>query len=160
MFDEAMKKQINHLLDETCGGNVENLLEFSPDALSTLYSLAFHLYQNGKHHDSKQVFRFLTLSDPLERRYWMGLASSYQMLKDYRSALECYSIAAVQDPNDPYVHLHAADCLFATGQIHTAIKTLESAIAVAERINNAALLTQLKYMHSSWTGRKQKITVG
>lgn len=135
---------------------VPSFLQLSSEGLATLYSLGYYLYEHGKYSDAEHVFRFLTISEPFDRRYWMGLAGSYQMMKDYPAALECYSVAAVQDPNDPYVHLHAADCFFASGQSLKAVQALESAIAVARKKNDDRLCSQLQLMHASWTEQSSK----
>lgn len=147
MDQQSLLDQINHYISE---GGTEKFPDLSNDAISTLYSLAYYLYENGKYTDSKQVFRFLSVMDPFDKRYWMGLGACYQMLKDYKGALECYSVAAIQEPNDPYVHLYAADCFFATGDHQKGIKTLESAIAVTDESKCQSLLSQLKCMHHSW----------
>lgn len=150
MDQQKILDQINHFVESSSKDDQQKFPDLSDDSIAVLYSLAYHLYENGKYFDSKQVFRFLSLSDPFDRRYWMGLGASYQMLKDFKEALECYSVAAVQEPNDPYVHLHAADCLFATGDTQKGVKTLESAIIAAEKSDSIPLLTQLKCMHQSW----------
>jgi len=121
-----------------------------------LYTLAYHLYESGKYEDSKQIFRFLTICEPLDRRFWLGLAACYQLLKDYSGAIECYSVAAVQEPNDPSVHLHAADCFFAQGQTKTGVRTLESAITAAKRSGVTSLLMQLENMRQAWNDQSAK----
>lgn len=160
MTKDLIETEIKQLLKQFNDVDINNLPKLSTETLSTLYAIAYDLYEKGKTVDSKQIFRFLTLLDPFDRRYWMGLAASYQVLKDYQTALETYSIAAIQEPNDPYVHLYAADCLFALGQNKKAVQTLESAITVAEKANDASLISQLQYMHESWTGKKQPVLAG
>lgn len=148
------------LVDKVMATEGPSLFRLSAEQLSLLYTLAYHLYENGKCVDSKRIFRFLTICEPFDRRYWMGLAASYLLLKDYSGALECYSVAAVQEPNDPYVHLYAADCFFAQGQIETGIRTLESAITAAKKSNSNSLLVQLENMHQAWNRRSAKALVG
>lgn len=147
MEDNKLLDQINRYLSEE---DAERFPELSKDAITTLYGLGYYLYENGKYTESKQVFRFLSLIEPFDKRHWIGLGAAYQMLKDFNSALECYSVAAIQDPNNPHIHLYAADCFFAKGDNNMGIKTLESAITVAEKLNSTSLLKQLKYMHQSW----------
>lgn len=144
------------LMDKVMVAGDPAFLCLSSEELSLMYTLAYHLYENGKYLDSKRIFRFLTICEPFDRRYWMGLAASYLLLKDYAGALECYSVAAVQEPNDPYVHLHAADCFFALGQIETGVRTLDSAIAAAKVSNANTLLMQLEDMRQAWRGRSAK----
>lgn len=126
--------------------------EFSSDSLSALYAMAYELYRNGKYEDAKGFFRFLTLANSFERTYWMGLAACYQMLKAYAEAIECYSAAAIQDPSDPYVHWHAADCFFHSGHLTQANEALESAMLTAkENKAYAALIPKLTLISETWS---------
>lgn len=123
--------------------------KLSPEALDVAYANAYQLYQHGKYEKAKHFFHFLTIANTYERKYWMGLAASYQMLKNYPKALECYSIAALQDANDPYVHLHAADCFTALGQQTESQKALGSAEKAAEQDEKyKELLSQLKWIRN------------
>ena len=125
--------------------------QFSPDSLSALYAMAYELYRNGKYEDAKAFFRLLTLVDSFERKYWMGLAGCYQMLKSYNEAIECYSAAAIQDPSDPYVHWHAADCFFYSGDLMKAKEALESALTTAkENEVYDALIPKLELIFDTW----------
>lgn len=135
-------------------------LSLSAEECALLYTLAYHLYENGKYIDSQRIFRFLTICEPFDRRYWMGLAASYLLLKNYAGALECYSVAAVQGPHDPYVHLYAADCFFAQGQIGMGVRTLESAIAAAKISNENSLLMQLENIRDAWKDRAAQTSAG
>lgn len=125
---------------------------FSSDSLEALYGTAFELYRNGKYEDAADVFRFLTLSNSFERKYWIGLAACHQMNKHYAEAIECYSIAAIQDPTDPYAHLHAAECFFHMGQKTKAKEALASAAATAKDSPvHAALMPKLELLHAVWS---------
>lgn len=125
--------------------------QFSQESLSALYAMAYELYRNGKYEDATAFFRLLTLVDSFERKHWMGLAACFQMLKDYAKAIECYSAAAVQDPSDPYVHWHAADCFFYSGDHAKAQEALESALLTAqENEAYAGLVPKLKLIAAIW----------
>lgn len=125
---------------------------FTPEFLEALYGIAYELYRNGKHEEAKDVFRFLTLANSFERKHWLGLAACYQMKKDYAEAIECYSVAALQDPLDPYAHLHAAECFFHLGYHTKAKEALESAIITAkENQVHAALIPKLELIFNVWS---------
>ncbi|MBA3816248.1 MAG: SycD/LcrH family type III secretion system chaperone [Parachlamydiaceae bacterium] len=149
-------EMLQALVDKATAADGPNFFGLSAEEGSLLYTLAYHLYESGKYEDSKQIFRFLTICEPFDRRFWLGLAASYQLLKDYAEAIECYSVAAVQEPNDPYVHLHAADCFFAQSQMKTGVRTLESAITAARNSNATSLLMQLENMRKAWNDRSAK----
>ena len=128
------------------------LPQLSPDSLSALYAMAYELYRNGKYEDGKCFFRFLTLVDSFERKYWMGLGACYQMLKAYPEAIECYSAAAIQEPMDPYVHLHAADCYFHMNNLDKAKEALESATITAKEDDAyEGLIPKLQLISDAWS---------
>lgn len=121
---------------------------------AAVYSLAFHAYENGRYQEALPLFRFLTVHHPLIRKHWMGLGATYQMMKNPTEALSCYEIAAIQESNDPFVHLHAADCLFALDKIPEALVALGAAESVAtgnEKYRD--LLQRLKLMQNAWNRR-------
>lgn len=136
----------------------EQLSNFSlsQEAQTALYSQAYHLYENGKYQEAKRFFHFLTIVNPYEKSFWIGLGASYQMLKDYARAIEFYSVAAVQDQNNPYVHLHAADCFFALGQMDQAFQALDSAESAANLTEgNQNIISHLALIRQAWSNGKQ-----
>lgn len=143
------QETIQHLLNFVQEGNNVPLSE---ESLSTLYTLAYELYNNGKYEDAKQFFRFLTIGNAFDRRFWIGLAASYQMLKDYQAAIECYSVAAIQEPNDPYIHWYAATCFFNSSQVVKGLQALNSARTVATENNSCSeLIPQIDLMQQVWS---------
>jgi type III secretion system low calcium response chaperone LcrH/SycD len=121
---------------------------FSTESLEALYGIAYELYRNGKYQEAQDVFRFLTLANSFERKYWIGLAACHQMQKHYTDAIECYSIAAIQDPSDPYAHLHAAECFFHLGNHAKALEALESAKITAK---DTPLMPKLEFLSDIWS---------
>lgn len=133
----------------------------SHESLSALYSMAYQLYRNGKYADAKDFFRFLTIANTHDRRFWKGLGACYQMLKDYPAAIECYSVAAIQNPNDPYVHFYAAECSRHAGNHSLALSTLESALTVAKVTSqHASLATKLKLIYQAWAAQPEGVRHG
>lgn len=126
--------------------------QLSPDSLSLLYVMGYEFYRNGKYEDAKCFFRFLSLVNSFERKYWMGLGACYQMLKSYPEAIECYSAAALQDPMDPYVHQYAADCYFHLNNIDKAKEALESALITANEDDAyESLIPKLQLISDTWS---------
>ena len=131
--------------------NHAKIPDLSDDSVETLYSTGYELYRNGKYEDAKAFFKMLTLIDPSLRRNWMGLGACQQMLKEFESATTSYGIAAVIDPDDPYVHWHAADCFLQSGEKDKAIATLSSAIIVAKQQHeHLSLVSKLELLHTIW----------
>lgn len=144
MESQELISKMTELLD----GHASATSQLSAESQSTLYTMAYQFYRSGKFEEARHFFRFLAGVNPLDRRFWMGLAASYQMLKDYQPAIECYSVAAVQNPDDPYAHWHAAECFFAQGNQAQALGALESALTVARQDEKyRSLVLQLELVH-------------
>lgn len=138
-----------HAPDQT---ETAQLPPFSDETVETLYATGYELYRNGKYGDAKDFFKLLAITDPSSRRYWMGQGACHQMLKEYDNAVNCYSVAAVLDPDDPYVHWHAADCFFQKGERQKAIDTLSSALIVAKhKEEHLVLVPKLELLHTIWS---------
>lgn len=147
---------LNHSLEE-----IGAAIQFSEDSLDALYAIAYELHRNGKYEEAKDLFRFLTLANSFERKYWIGLAACYQMLKMYAKAIQCYTAAALQEPSDPYVHWHAADCFFHLGNLNQAQEALESACRVAKANEAyASLIPKLGLIVDAWSTASNRVTDG
>jgi type III secretion system low calcium response chaperone LcrH/SycD len=133
MQDPKLLEELKAFFEDDSAMKTSRSQELSGDAVKVLYAMAYQLYRNGKYSDAKQFFRYLTLTQPEQRHFWMGLAACQQMLKEYNQAIESYSVAAIQEPNDPYVHWYAADCFWANGQLEEGHNTLKSAISTAKK---------------------------
>lgn len=134
-------------------GTPPTLPNLSDASKEELYSTGYELYRNGKYGDAKAFFRMLTLVEPTTKRFWVGLGACNKMLKMFDDAINTYGIAAVLDPDDPYIHWHAADCFFQTGNRQMALATLASAIATAKNDKkHVALVSKLELLHTVWSG--------
>lgn len=124
---------------------------FSKESLSHLYASGYDLYRNGKYLDARDFFRFITYANPQDRRSWMGLGACYQMVKLYKQAIECYSVAAIQNPEDPYVHFHAAECYHLLGENEVSIETLDSAMTAAKSSDAPkSLIERIENLKELW----------
>lgn len=121
----------------------------TPETANQLYAMAFRFYESGKYREAVHFFRVLTSMNTDERKFWIGLGASLQMLRDYENALPAYGIAALLDENDPQVHLYAAECFIALQRIEEA----RTAMAMAEQhcvdsIEHDDLRSQLALMRA------------
>lgn len=105
----------------------ESVKQLSNETLEAFYYTAHTNYKQGKYEDATAIFRYLTVMDTRNRKFWMGYGSSLQMLKEYQRAIEAYEIAAALEPGDPHVHLQAADCLFGLRSFKEAFFALDCA---------------------------------
>lgn len=107
-------------------------LGMSDAMIEGLYGQAWRLYNTGKYKDSCQIFRLLVMLNPTEAKYSLGLAACYHLMKDYKSAVNTYSLCGIIDPNSPIPHYHASDCYIQMKDPMSAIIALEMAIKRAQ----------------------------
>lgn len=96
-------------------GILQELFEVKNDFMEALYALAHQMYISNKYKQAEQMFALLCLFNHYERKYWLGLGATRQMLKKYDAALEAYVYAAILDYKDPDAQLHAGECMLALG---------------------------------------------
>lgn len=115
--------------------------EWREEDTHVLYELAFNLYRIKDFPQAEIVFRKLCVMAPFETSHWQGLASSLQMQHRFTEALTPWGMAAFIEPKNAKPHLHAAECLFALGQIEqcqqalTAAKTQDEEDKFSEKID-------------------------
>jgi len=93
----------------------------------TVYAAAYGMYEVGDYEQSASLFTQLVLTDPVELRFWKGLASSRQMNRQYPEALHAWSIVCLMSKDQPSSHFHAAECYLSMGDYGEATKALKSA---------------------------------
>lgn len=118
-----------------------------------IYQMAHSLYTAGKYVEAEELFRTLSYEVPHQIEFWMGLGGCLQLQKKYEEAIHPYGIAALLDKEEtcPMPHAHAADCLYANGDIKRAQKALDSAIEIAKKEQKYhALIEKLKLLKTRW----------
>ncbi|NGX43592.1 MAG: Chaperone protein IpgC [Chlamydiae bacterium] len=129
---ENVDEEIRSFIEKYPNGDKE-LPKISKNAIEAVYAFGYGFYENGKYESAMHFFRFLTLADSQNRKYWMGLGAAYQMLKDHERALQSYGYAALLNENEPTAHFHAAECFFALKNREQGNEALTSAKTVALR---------------------------
>lgn len=96
------------------------------EELEAVYALAFDYYQTGRYEDAETLFRFLTMFDHLNVKYWMGYAAVEQVLKHYDKAISAYAYVCVTlDLHNVKAAYYAAECYLAKGDRANARSSLE-----------------------------------
>lgn len=122
-----------------------------------LYTIAYSLYLNGKYQNALNCFQVLVTMDVNSARYWMGLAASHHMLKNYRGAISSYALAALIDNKNPQIHFHAAECFFALKEGTQALNALATAEQLAtNHKDNVQLLTRVTLLRNAWKKQLQE----
>jgi type III secretion system low calcium response chaperone LcrH/SycD len=120
--DKAMSKQEMESLEKikSLSGldkSFAEVLGIKDEDLEAVYAVAHNHYQQAKFDTALQIFQFLTMTKSDNLKYWKGLASTYQMLKQYNEAIVAYSFCAYLDFTDPEVPYHAGQCYLALGDL-------------------------------------------
>jgi type III secretion system low calcium response chaperone LcrH/SycD len=83
---------------------------FRAATLEAVYSMAYHLLQQGQHERAMHYFAFLTLYAPTDARHIAGLATTHQRAGNHARALHLFSLASYLQPQRPIFALRMAEC--------------------------------------------------
>lgn len=101
--------------------------------IESLYGTAYQMYKSGKYKDSGALFRLLTLTEPNDTRFTMGLGASKQMHKDYDEAIIAYHTCAYQDLTNPIPYFYLSECYRQKNNNHAALYSLYQSILRIQR---------------------------
>lgn len=123
---DRLVEQVSNLL--LSGGSIGMALGLDEQDYETLYTVGHYFYRQGRYADACKVFSYLVMFDHLERRFLGALAASHQMLKNYKEAIEFYSLSSVMDLDDPVPTFHTGECLLSLGLVTEAREALEMVV--------------------------------
>ena len=152
---EEMQEKTTSMLDAMAGGaSFGDIYGIEPRKLEMVYSVARTFYQNRKYEDALKMFRFLTMMSHTNQKYWMGYASTHQMMKDYEKAVEGYGYATLLDVQDARPQLQAGYCLIQLGKLEEAAYALEGVLLTDEldaktELQAKALLSKIERAESA-----------
>lgn len=119
----------------------------SDSMVEGIYGQAYRLYNTGKYKDASQLFRLLIMLNSTEPKYALGLAACFHMLKEYKSAIQMYTLCGIMDPSTPIPYYHSSDCFLQMNDKVSALVSLEMAVkrsgekAEFRTLKDRALLT-------------------
>ena len=117
------------------GATVGDVLNVSDEDLEAGYGLAYNLYNAGNYKDAETMFSGLTIYKHTDKRFWMGLGGSRQMLKKYREAADAYGMATVLGLDDPAPSVHAGICFLKLGDKENALNAFIGATCLGDKDN-------------------------
>jgi type III secretion system low calcium response chaperone LcrH/SycD len=136
-------EDISRLVDAvTSGVPLAEVTGIGREALESLYTLGYNLYNAGDQESAETVFQALCLYDFNDPRFWMGLGATRQALEKYAPAIDAYSLAAIASAlGDPEPIFHSGVCYLKLGDLETAAGAFEALETVADpaRPDQAAL---------------------
>lgn len=130
-FSEESVKELESSLKELTdkmfkqGIPPKEAMGISNQVLEGIYAQAYRLYNTGKYTEAVHLFRLLLMLDPTEFKYMLGLAACFHMLKEYKNAIQAYTMCAILDPQSPIPHYHSADCFIQMKDFLSAMLCLE-----------------------------------
>ena len=127
-FDKH-KDQLFHYFEK--GGTWQALLGYDVDVMQMQYKKAYDLYQKADFKNAADAFSYLTMLNPYDYNYWMGLGISKQSDRQYEEAIVSYTSATAMEPENPLPHLHLAQCFYALNVRESAVEHLNQAIQIA-----------------------------
>lgn len=114
------------------GGTWQHLLGYSEERMMGHYKRAYDYYQHAQFKEASDCFSYLTMINPYQYHYWMGLGMAKQNEQLYEEALVSYTAAEGIEPQNPLTHLHLSQCYHALQLSDLAIQHLQTAIELAK----------------------------
>lgn len=88
----------------------KDVFHITDSQMETIYNYGYQMFQSGKYKDASQFFNFLRTMNPLQYKYWFGLAACHHSLQDYNKAHGEYGVCTLMEPENPIPYFHIYDC--------------------------------------------------
>lgn len=96
---------------EVLDGIIPTNLRPSDQMLEKYYDRGFQLYKAGRYKAALSYFRILTNIKHTHPKYLMAAGACHHMMKEYSTAMEYYTLAAMIDEENPIPQYHIAGCM-------------------------------------------------
>lgn len=123
------------------GATIASVANMQPEAIESMYTLAYNMYQAGSFENAETLFRTLCLYKHNDRRFWLGLAGTLQAQERYKEAVNAYSMVGLcTSLKEPEPFFYSAQCLLKMGDKERAIDMLEATQFVCDEARPAHLI--------------------
>ena len=112
-------------------------MDFPEEYLTPAYQHGVALYENGRYEEAGQVFGFLAACHSTNPRLWKALGAAHKMCGRHAEAITAFSLAVKTGSEDPWVPVHAAECLMHMQRYPEAVAALKHAALAAETSEEA-----------------------
>lgn len=129
ILEKGTKEIVNKLGKE--GMTPKDAMGLKPNVMEGIYAQAYRLYNTGKYVEAVHIFRILILMNPMEPKYLLGLAACFHMLKEYKNAIQTYTMCSMMDTTSPIPHYHSSDCFIQMKDYLSAMVCLQMTIDIA-----------------------------
>jgi secretion system chaperone SscA len=115
-----------------------------------LHQLAVASYDQGNYEKATGFFRFLTLSQPHDSRYWFGLGSSLLLSGNVDEALQPFQIASIYNDKDPKPFAYKAECLARLGRLEEAHELFDTAYTLCKEHGPESFLDSISTLRQPY----------
>lgn len=134
---EAIRSNLENIADHaedliTGDVTLQNLLMLTNEDLIHIYEIGLQFYTQKDYVNARDIFLLLTSINSTISQFWTALGLTEKELTHYDVAAMVFTFAAVQNPEDLSICLHAADCLRLQNRTSEAIQMLDAMIEAAE----------------------------
>lgn len=120
--------QKNTIVEQVAeGACLQDVLEIPDSGVDSLYKGAKYFYEQQLYEEASIVFTILSLLQPAQPIFWLGLGNSEYFLSRYKQALMAYTLASHVDNHEPQYHILAARCHQVMGNRGGALSSLHLA---------------------------------
>ena len=116
---------------------LKEALKIPKTQLDMFYAMAYDFYQNNKYEKAETFFSLLVFIDPLEEKYWEGLAGTEKQLKNFDLAIAAYGMLSQIKAKKAIYYLNLAECFFWRKQFQEAAQCCEAMLFLAEKFPEA-----------------------
>lgn len=96
---------------EVLEGVIPTNMRPSDQMLEKYYDRGHQLYKAGRYKAAMSYFKVLTNIKPQNAKYLMATGACHHMLKEYSTAMDYYTFAAIMDDQNPVPQYHIAGCM-------------------------------------------------
>lgn len=116
----------------TQGFSLQEAIGIPESGIESLYLAAKYFYEHQLYEEAGISFTLLSLLQPMQPIFWMGLGNCEYFLGKFHQALMAYALASQGAPHDPQYHLFSARCHKMMGNKGGALSSLHLAELVVE----------------------------
>lgn len=107
---------------------IRESLDLNDDTMEYLYSYGHGLFTAGKFDAAARMFQVLYMLNPLDSRYALGVAASYQMGKEYEKAIGWYLALSAIDEHSPLPFYYMSDCFLKQNETKASLEYLKKTV--------------------------------
>ncbi|WP_108624241.1 SycD/LcrH family type III secretion system chaperone [Candidatus Similichlamydia epinepheli] len=129
---EEFSNKIAHAIGLVCEKGIffKDALGLSNENMEAFYAWGFQFFEKKQFGEALQLFKVLTILDPLQWKYRYAVATTLHRQKNYQDAAKAYITSSMLKPDSytPLPHYYAADCYIEMQDNYSAIMMLHLCI--------------------------------